>query len=246
MGMEHLSAQLQAVVRRMDEGVGFRVTERKRGDLFKIITKKFDFTLIIVNPEEQEVIILGEEEMFREPKIWLLEGANFGGSMVKVGYVLTGCYLKIRSLSEGGYGLLPMITDFAEFEGEVTEETSALIEKAEASRPRQATPDEIEDMKNKFWEIFDSHSWGDQREAVREMIGRFCFLNGQAYILGIFLQALEAGKVPAALEVLEKQWKEHWYFRPDKFRGEIITPSDDHYLRMAYVQLGLTPVGEVG
>lgn len=246
MSMKHLSPQLQAVVRHMSEGIGFCINERKVGDLFKIITEKYDFTLIVVNPEAREVIILGEEEMFREPQIFQLEGANWGGSLVKIGYVITGCYLKIRSFTEGGFMLLPTIQDFVEFEGEPSEATRAIIAKAEAGRPREATPEEIEQMKQKFWEWVDSHNWGEYKDPVHKMISRFCFLNGQAYISGIFVQALEAGKVPAALELLEKQCKEHWYFRPDELRGEIITPSDDYYLRSAYAELGLVPAGQTG
>lgn len=244
MGMKCLSPQLQAVVRHMDEGVGFRVNDRKAGELFKIITKKQTFTLIVVNPDAQEVIILGDEEMFREPRIFQLEGANWGGSLVKMGYVLTGCYVKIRSLTDGGFMLLPTIQDFAEFEDEPSEATRAIIAKAEANRPREATSAEIDQMKQKFWEWVDSHNWSEHKDAVHEMIERFCFLNGQAYISGILVQALEANKVPAALKLLEKQYKEHWCYRPDQLRGEIITPSDDHYLRMAYAELGLKPAGQ--
>lgn len=246
MNTSHLAPHLQAVLKHMGEGVGFRVNDRKPGDLFKIITEKYTFTLIVVNPEKQEVVILGEEEIFREPKIYVLEGANWGGSMVKVGYVLTGCYVKVRSLTQGGFLLIPAVQGFAEFDGDPSEETKAIIAQAEANRPRAATAKEIDQMKLTFWAWVDEYDWGEHKTAVHEMIKRFCFPRGQMYIAGILVQALGAGKVLAALTLLEKQYNEHWYFRPDGFRGEIITPSDDYYLRSAYAELGLEPIGKEG
>ena len=76
------------------------------------------------------------------------------------------------------------------------------------------------------------------QERARRFLGYFN-QEGKETMLGIMVAAYDGGKLDEAFEILEKQFREHWMYRPNKVRGSMVTDKDPLYIEDAYHKLGI-------
>lgn len=238
MGHPNLSPELQRALD--NEEPGFFVKTKERGSMLDLVTENHTYRVVVADPEKGELVLFGNNAGLLKPRLFQLQGSTYGGSVTKMGWLGLGMYPRLHAL-DGGLVSMSSVQSINFIED--AEESERLLAEAEKNRPRTATEEETAQMREKFWEWVDDHDWGEHKDWVHEFVGRFRFLNGQAYISGILVVALEAGKLEDAIRILERQFEEHWFFRPPEFRGELVTEKDAYYLEKAYQDLGLTPPG---
>jgi hypothetical protein len=235
-----IGLDIQAFLDRLKANRGFALKWLTRGTAFKLITQDHDYVAVVANPEEGELALMSRDHQqpeLRNPEVYFLQGSTGGGSVVQMGWI--GINSRIRfNLFGGGVLLLSLLTNIEFIES--SEETTKLLEEAEARKPRPATPEEIEELRKKFRaEWFEPCFAGPHFDEVMELLGKFCFPNGQGVMASFLETAKEYGKLVEAIAVLKRHYDNHWFFRPAYCRGEFITQIDAQYVEAAYKELGL-------
>jgi hypothetical protein len=235
----NLSPSLQAFMAVVDENDGFYLKDLPAGTMIELTTQSGSlYTMVVIDPEGGELALFGGgHPKTQQPEIYILQGSTCGGSACKVGWIGLNLRLRLNLLSGG----LIVLSSLKAFEIKTDEiQACNIIAEAESRRPLEATDEELAEMQVQIDCLVDEKFDGDEREQVRDMTHRFN-LEGQGMMLGYFDRAQEAGKLEAALEVMERHYREHWSFRPQVARGSFITPEDIRYMKLAYTEIGLTP-----
>ncbi len=236
----NLSPEINDWLKQMKNSEGFDIKARKKGDMFKVTTRSGSvYTFVVTNPENQEVAMVSPDNRnskMRKPQLYVIDGATGGGSMVRVGWIGIGSYLRMRRISIGGlYTITPIQFITLRQEPELA---AQIVAAAEATRPKAWTEEDKKNAEKKLRELTDEKFPADKIGPVENLINFFCW-NGKVMMLTLLIKAQEAGKLDEAFKVISKQIREHWGYRPPEIRGEFITESDVYYMQQAYLELGL-------
>ena len=143
----NLSAKLNAIVQEGNNSPSIDIKAQKKGTMFDVIVDHIKYTIVVVDPNGQEVALTTNDPNIQEIDIWHLMGAGWGGSTIKIGYIVVGAQMRMRRLSGGLIETSP-VKSFS-FRDE-PEEAKRILDKAESRRPQMATKAEIQEYEAKF------------------------------------------------------------------------------------------------
>lgn len=233
-----LSPQIAEFVRKTRMNDGFDLREVPKDTLLKVETRDLTFFMLVLDSQQCKVALKADYPELREPQVFFHQGATGGGSMVKLGWIGVGLYLRMNP-SCGGLMTIPLVKSFEIIQDEtIAHELRTAGEKFDSEKP--ITKEEFDEITKEFVvKNFPS----EHQSKIQQFVDQFCS-EGKGVILGVLDRAHRAGKLQQALHVLEQQFHEHWTFRPKQFRGSFITEQDVFYVEEAYRQLGLPSPGE--
>lgn len=225
-----LSPQLQELAR----ADGFHLKDVPAGTLMEIKTMGDTFWVLVINPSEGKVVVKSTHAQLRQPMVFFHQGATLGGSAMKVGWLGVGLCLRMN-LGVGGVLTTPEVRSIRSLSDEDTR-VQPMIEAAEAfDRLPTITADEFA---ARIRALIAKEFPADDQERITTFMAEFS-RDGQGIMLGILSRAHAVGKLAQALEVLENDYREHWFFRPPAVRGTLITEQDVDYIERAYRTLGI-------
>jgi len=229
-----LSPEIQEFIEQTEQSEGFNIKEVPQGTLIDVETRSGSvYTLVVSDPENHEVALVGPHDGLREPTLYYLQGATGGGSMVKTGWIGKGLRLRLN-----GPGTLLTTSPVVNFQfNSEPERGPQMLAEAESKRPEPATEDALDKFNRMLDGIIDTFPDEHQGRA-RGLVNEFNS-QGRGIMVRIFELANEQGKLPAALDLIEKQYREHWAYRAPEIRGSFITEQDVHYIHAAYEELDL-------
>ncbi|MFH1047639.1 MAG: hypothetical protein V1738_05020 [Patescibacteria group bacterium] len=108
--------------------------------MFEITTASGSiYTLVVSDPTTKEVVFTNPRGAFREPQMYLLQGATTGGSTIRVGFVGLGLRLRLS-----GAGVLITTSPVISYR-ELHDRNRALtlIAEAERRRPPAVTEERV-------------------------------------------------------------------------------------------------------
>ncbi len=235
----NLSPEINAWIKQVEANDGFAIKDQKRGDMFKATTHSGSvYIFVVTDPEKHEVAVASPENRnpkMREPQLCVIDGATNGGSMVKVGWIGIGSYLRMYPMTGGLYTITPIQLITLRQDPELAR---SITEKAETKRPKKWTGDDKKKAEAGLKDFIRKKFPGDEVERVEDLLNFFCW-NGRMMMLTLLVKAHEAGKLETAFGVIGKQIQEHWGYRAPEIRGEFMTESDVYYMKQAYEKLGL-------
>ncbi len=241
--MDHpnLSPEINAVVQAGNNNPSINITTQQKGTMFDITSGHTKYTIVVVVPEKQEVAMITDNPNIKGTDIWYLMGAGWGGSMMKIGYIVIGAQMRMRRLSGGLIETSPIKSFSLRDE---PEEAKRIMDEAESRRPHVMTEEEERDYNAKFAEaiekIIAKEFPSDKQEWIREMVGRFGNTPAKGVVLGILSQAQKHGKLDEAQRLLERDWEKNWCFQPPSVAGDPeIMPLNAHRWNALYNELGI-------
>lgn len=89
-------------------GLTFRLLNK--GDELTIVTDNSIYIFKMLDPSKGLAIGAGNGQHLREPQRVNLHGSNFGGSMIKLGWVAVGTWLELKPIVANGITVLSMTT----------------------------------------------------------------------------------------------------------------------------------------
>lgn len=237
----NLSPGLNAVVHASEGKPGIDITTQQKGAMFEVETGNSKYTIVVVNPENQEVAMISNNPNIQGTDIWYLMGSGWGGSMMKVGFVAVGAQMRMRRLS-GGLIETSSVKSFSQCNN--PEEAERIVAEAESKRPRFMTEEEEQDYKAQFEkvteEIIQKEFPSDKQESVREMVALFGNIPAKGTVMGVLCQAQKYGKLDEAQRLLKRDFEKHWYFQPSSVAGDPeFMPLNAHRWDALYKELGV-------
>lgn len=224
-----ISPQLVALA----QAEGFDIEHVPSGTLIEVKTQNDTFWLLVVDPQQGRIVLESTHRELQKPMVFNYQGATSGGSAVKLGCMAVGFRMRMNP-AEGGI-LTTSTVRSIEFPEDP--ERAARLAAADVEDEQRPTMSE-EEFVRRVQETIDKEFPEDRRERIRVFVAEFNS-EGQGIMLGIMSRAHAVGKLDQALEILDKDFKEHWGRRPPFARGSFITEQDVHYVERAYQQLGL-------
>jgi len=216
----NLSPELNAAIQAGDEN-RIDIKTQQRGMMFDVVTGHTKYTIVVVDPEKQEIAMVTDNPEIPGTDLWCLMGAGWGGSMMKIGFIVVGAQMRMRRLSGGLIETSPVKSFSLRDE---PEEAKRIIDKAESRRPQFMTEEEEREYDAQFAEaierIIAKEFPVDKQEWIREMIGRFGNTSTKGVVLGVLSQAQKYGRFDKAQQLLERDWKRHWYYQPPQVAGD--------------------------
>jgi len=235
----NLSPELNAAVQAGDENPGINITVQKKGMMFCVITGNTKYTIVIVDPEKQEIAVKSTRPEIPGPDIYYYLGAGWGGSMMKIGCIVIGAQMRMRRLSGG-------LIETSPVKGFVprNDPTKAkrIMAEAESRRPQVMTEEEERDFEAKFEkvteELIQKEFPSNEREWIRKMVGRFGNIPAKGTVLGVLSQAHKFGKLDEAQQLLERDFEKYWYYQPPSVAGDPeFMPLNAHRWNALYREL---------
>lgn len=244
----NLSPGINAILSANEKNPGIDIKTQKKGTMFKIASGHTKYTMVVVNPEKQEVAMVTDNPEIQGTDIWYYMGAGWGGSMMKIGYIMIGAQMRMRRLSGGLIETSPVKSFFVCNE---PEEAKRIMDEAGARRPQIMTEEEEQDYNRKFAELtekFISEEFPKKnQEWIREMVGRFGNNAAKGTILGVLSQAHKHGKIKQAMAFLERDWEKDWSYQPPSVAGDPeFMPLNIHRWEALYRELNIPKPGEDG
>ncbi len=229
-----LSPQIAEFVRKTQMNNGFDLGELPKGTLLQIETQNDTFYILVLEPKEGKVALkVPDHPQLQEPQVFYHQGATGGGSTVKFGWVGVGLHLR---MNPGGGGLMTTspVKSFKVIQNEaLAQELRTVGEKFD--NEKTISPEEFDAaVKKTVAKCFPAKHHAE----IQQFVDQFCS-EGKGIMLGILDCAHKAGKLSEALQILKEDFKEHWGYRPKKFRGSFITEQDVHYANRPYQKLGI-------
>jgi len=234
--MQYLDPKLAAGIRKSEEeeGIFLKDVPSPEQAVIEVRTQDDLYEIAIVDAEKLEIAIRRVGEHFPEAELAYLRGSTWGGSVTKMGWIGVGMRFELNP-HKGGFFSFPSVKSV-----EVKEDKARadeLREHAKATAPTPMTEEEAEASIQEF--VDDSFPAGDVRTRAQEMVDRFSY-GGKVVITTLLSYAYEEGKFEEALELLERFYKEHWYYQHPAVRGDIeLLPTNHGYLRRAYQELNI-------
>lgn len=240
MSHPNLSPELNAAVRAGEENPGIDIKTQQKGAMFNVVSGHTKYTIVVVDPKKQEVAMKTDNSKIGTD-IWYLMGAGWGGSMIKIGWIVVGAQMRMRRLSGGVIETSP-VKSFSLHDDAV--EAKRITDEAESRRPRIMTEEEEQQQDAKFVqaleEIIAGEFPGDKQDWIREMVGRFGNIAAKGVVLGVLSQAQKYNKLDKAQRLLERDWKENWFFQPSYAAGDPeFMPLNAHRWNALYCELGV-------
>ena len=202
----NLSAGINAQIEKGNTDSGFFVNRMEPGTMIHIVARSASFTMVVVNPEENEVAMTSTVEGMEGPDLWMVMGSGWGGSLMKVGWIGLDAQMRMRRLS-GGLLESATVSSFVVLDDPV--EATRIMEEAEARRPRVMTKEEEEEHNQRFATAVEEllvKEFDDKevRNRAREMIGHFGNIPAKGTVVGVLCQAKKYEKLDLAFELLER------------------------------------------
>lgn len=241
MGHPHLSPELNAIVERSQQSNGFFVKDLPVGIMITITANKFECTIVVVKPENNEVALISNDERVSGPDIWIVRGSNFGGSGMKVGWIGTDGKMIMNRLAGG------QMTSHPVNKWEIRDdpaEAKRIADEAEAKRPKEMTPEEEAEHDRKIdaaieklvVEKFDQ----SVQARVRTLVNFFENGPGKIAAISLLLYAKEQDKLDRAIELLQRDCDDDWEYKPPSVRGDPgFLPLYAQKWENLYAELGL-------
>lgn len=242
MGHQGLSTELNAIVEHSQESEGFFVKNLFVGTMIDITAGKFECTIVVVNPEGQEVALICNDERIKGPDIWIVQGSGFGGSGMKVGWIGTGGRIIMNRLA-GGQAESNPVNKWTFRDDPI--EAQRITNEAEANRPEEMTAEEAAEHENEFnaaVEKFITETLSESiRERARKIIEEFGNEYGKNRAIDVLYQAQKKGNLDLALELLERDIRDEWLYQPPPVRGDPeFLPKNARIWLSLYAELGLS------
>ncbi len=233
-GEQHLDPRLVALIQKSerDGGIFLKDVPNPEDAIVEVHTQNSIYTIAIIDLEKGEVAMQGGKYL-PEPELCYFRGSTFGGSMIKVGWVGVGMHLEVNSSRAGLLTTSSIRTVKVKEDGELA---GSMRKKVKVTAPRVMTEAEARAAIQQFVE--ESFPPNVRPKAL-DMIGRFS-LNGQIAIATLLRYALEQEKFERALALLERFYREHWFYQHPEVRGDPeFTTVNAQYLERAYAELGI-------
>ncbi|OGI92336.1 hypothetical protein A2933_01230 [Candidatus Nomurabacteria bacterium RIFCSPLOWO2_01_FULL_46_18] len=238
----NLSASINAQVQKGNTDSGFFVNRMEPGTMIHIVARSTSFTMVVVNPEKNEVAMTSTVEGIEGPDLWMVMGSGWGSSLMKVGWIGLDAQMRMRRLS-GGLLESATVSSFVVLDDPA--EATRIMGEAEARRPRVMTEEEEEEYEQRFAtaveELLVREFDGEGvRNRAREMIGRFGNIPAKGAVAGVLCQAKKYEKLDLAFKLLEQDWVGQWYFQPPQVAGNPeFMPLNAHRWKALYRNLGV-------
>ncbi len=205
---------------------GVFIKNLPRGALLSIVTTHNVYWIAVVDPENGEVAIEGG--ILSAPRLFQLIGSTFGGSMIKIGWVGTGMFLKCYGFQSSHVQSVRVETDLARAQRIVAEATknTAVLTKEEVRETYKAF------LRENFKDPLTLRR-------VRDILDPFC-LAGKICLSSFLKRAQDVKKIEKALEVAEGLLRESWIYQHREMRGNPYFGNNAHYLAEAYERTGLS------
>jgi len=214
-----ISAEAFALVNADKLTEGFFIKNLPRGTYIRLHGHNHHYDIVVVNPEGQEVALNSNHPQIPKNKLWLLDGSDAGGSMLKLGFVGIDLQPRLRGLS-GGLIHMSAVQKIEPLSNK--EEAEAILLEAEKNRPQVMTAEEEAEHNKNFGEIIKKlvrEEFPEHEGRIMELMERFGNQDAQMVLSGVFYQAKKYGKIREAFELLEKDWERDWAFQPPFIRG---------------------------
>jgi len=101
----NLSDEINATIDFYD-GEGILIHDLEVGDVLEVQTRNAFYTLTVVDPGEKLVRVTSTNDV--DLGECVLQGSNFGGSMIKLGWVCGGTWIELIRLGPWGFKLLTL------------------------------------------------------------------------------------------------------------------------------------------
>ena len=217
----NLSRSINAAIQAGDKNPGIDITTQLKGVMFEVMTGHTKYTMVVVDPEKQEVAMRTTNPEIPGTDIWYLMGAGWGGSVIKIGCIIVNAQMRMRRLSGGLIETSPVKSlSFPDN----PEEAKRIMDEAESRRPQFMTEQEEKEYEIEFSEITErmitKEFPKDKQEWIREMVSRFGNIPAKGTVLGILSQAQKHGKLAKAQELLERDWLKYWSYQPPSTAGD--------------------------
>ena len=238
----NLSPEINDQVEKGNTDSGFFVNKMEPGTMIHIVTRRTSYTLVVVNPAENEVAMISTQEGIEGPDLWSVMGSGWGGSLMKVGWIGLNAQMRMRRLS-GGLLESSSVRSFVVRDDPA--EAKRIMEEAEAKRPRVMTEEEEKEYNRRFAAAVEEllvKEFDDEgvRNRAREMIGRFGNIPAKGAVAGVLYQAKKHGKLDLGFELLERDWRDQWDFQPPQIAGDPeFMPLNAHRWEALYRDLGV-------
>lgn len=237
----NLSPEINAAIQAGNENPSINIENQQKGTMFDVVSGHTKYTIVVVDPEKQEVAMVTDNPKIPGTDLWYLMGAGWGGSMMKIGFIVVGAQMRMRRLSGGVIETSPVKSFSLRNEPEAAK---IIVDEAESRRPRVMTEQEERDNDIQFAEavekIITKEFPEDKQEWIREMVGRFGNIPAKGVILGVLSQALKYGRFDKAQQLLERDWEEHWLYQPPFAAGDPeFMPLNAHRWDALYQELGI-------
>lgn len=237
----NLSPALNAAVQAGTDNPGIDIKTQARGTMFDVVSGHTKYTIVVVDPEKQEIAMVTDNHKISGTDLWYYMGAGWGGSMMKVGWIVVGAQMRMRRLSGGAIETSPVKNFSLRNE---PEEARRIMDEAESRRPQVMTEDQEHDQDAQFAEAAEEIIKGefppDQQGWIREMVGHFGNIPAKAVVLGVVSQAQKHGKLDKAKQLLERDWERDWRFQPPYAAGDPeFMPLNAHRWNALYHELGV-------
>lgn len=217
-----LSPEMNAAIRSSEENASIDIKAQKKGTMLEVVSEHTRYTMVIVDHGKSEVAMRTDNPNIEGTDIWILLGAGWGGSMMKIGWICVGAQMRMRRLRDDGLIETSAVKGFAVCNN--PEEAKRIVEGAEINRPVPMTEEEAKKSKAEFAvvveKIITNEFPADKQDSIREMTGRFGNMPAKATVLGILSQAHKHGKLSKCMELMERYWGRYWVYQPPPVAGD--------------------------
>lgn len=231
---QKLSSDVQRFLEQAEQAGGFYIKNVPPGTLLEVDTRSGStYTLVITNPDQHELVLVGPHKRMRQPSLYYLQGATRGGSRIEVGWLRCGLCLRLN-------GADSLVTTSAVQRFRVINDPDRvlhLVAEAESQRPQKPSAEDIDRFNQSIDQMINAFP-PEQRDRASEFIYRFN-PQGRAMMVRIMRLANEQDRLLEALDLLDRQYEKHWVYRAPEIRGSFVTEIDVEYIEAAYTQLGL-------
>ncbi|MDB5188217.1 MAG: hypothetical protein JWO50_737 [Candidatus Kaiserbacteria bacterium] len=235
-----LSAELNAFIEKVGVKNGFELSNLPENALFEIHTRNSVYTIVVLDPQNGAIALMGSRPDYKEPDIFAFFGSSFGmsTSVTRVGWVGIGLHFRMRSL-DGGLFTTTEVKHFVMLND--PSKALSIRKRAEAKRPDALIPeteDELALWQKNFDKEIESNFAGEYLPIVQKWLAKFC-INGKCRAATFFFAAKSAGRLKEALLLMPRHYKEHWMYKHPDICGDLITPSDTYQWEKAYKEAGI-------
>lgn len=241
----NLSRQLNETIESGDKSPTIDIKAEPKGAMYDVISGRSTYTIVVVDPGQQEIAMKTNNPKIPDTDIWYLMGAGWGGSMMKIGCIVVGAQMRARRLSGGIMETSP-VTRFAKIND--PNKAQSIIDEAELRRPQVMSETEEEEYRSKFAQAVEqliAKEFAENQEWVRWMVDRFGNMAAKGVVLGVLTQAKAHGKFEQAKQLLERDWEKYWVYQPPSIAGHPeAMPLNAHRWAALYSELGIPLPGQ--
>lgn len=240
MGHPNLSDELNRQIDSTSGNSSFKLEYLPKSAIFEFRTQNSVYTVVVIEPQRGLIAIVGTNKDLIEPDLYIFRGSTFGGSVLKVGFVVVDMHFQ-ASRVDGALFTSSNVKSFVMLnDQEKAKEIISKVEAQIADASKEVTQQEVEEWTEEFTKQIENDFAGEHLDAIQKILCEFSTF-GKCMIATFFYYAKEAGKLDEAIDVMNQHFKDHWVFRPPTVRGEILTVVDAHQWEKAYTDIGIDP-----